>query len=192
MATNHVKVKFMAAQTKAFRYQLQVMHEVNAHHYGEAMGKHLRSGLNRTLVGGNKGFKGAQPKFVIKVEKLTKGGVEVRVRIFMSYMGRNTPHYIWHIINSGRQPQGRAPRAFAKDVVRYPLYNGGARTTPRSLNVKPFSGYSGEWRTVGKGKAMTGIKAREFYRSLIPLLRQEHKKAKYRGWELKEVIVENG
>jgi hypothetical protein len=79
------------------------------------------------------------------------------------------PHFVWHLISEGR-------KAFTQKKKSPPIRaRRGLRTTPNSLEVSSFPGYSGDVFVIQKGQRVGGIPARNWYLAVVKALKVELK-----------------
>src|SRR5687768_16938452 len=118
MDIRHIKQELLS-YSKVLRRQLDLENKK----FIEFVEDFLVSKLNHTLRSpsfGNPrnrppGFEGARPKVRSKITQDSNGDYHVEVIAFMSFMGTDTRHKIWHIIENGRKPYT------AKKWTRFPL-----------------------------------------------------------------------
>lgn len=114
-------------------------------------------------------FTDAVPTTKIKIKRTLSGVIIFAQTKIIDQQGKN--HFIWHLLNSGRDS---GP---AKSDLFFPIRNS-TRTTPNSLSVKPFQGFSGQYRKISKGKFIGGFLGRNWYATTVKRLKMDYKKSK--------------
>ena len=77
------------------------------------------------------------------------------------------PHFVWHLISEGRKAFTQKKQS---PVIRA---RRGLRTTPNSLEVSSFPGYSGEVFVIRAGQRVAGIPARNWYLAVAKEFQRE-------------------
>lgn len=130
--------------------------------------KLLRQTTTSNQTSGSYVFTDAVPKTDSKIKRTLSG---VIISIQTKIIDQNgKPHFIWHLINSGRSG---GP---AKSDLWFPIRQS-TRTTPNSLAVKPFQGYTGQYRRIPKGKFIDGFLGRNWYLAAVKRLKMDYKKS---------------
>lgn len=129
----------------------------------------LQQTTKNAINEGESALKNSIPHETRKI-KIMPDGVLIKVNIRMVGLD-GKPHFIWHLLNKGRED---GP---AKSDLWFPIRNS-TRTTVGSLSVKPFSGYSGKYRRIPKGKFIGGFLGREWYRTTMFMLKKNYMNSK--------------
>lgn len=128
--------------------------------------KLLRQTTQNAYTGGEAALKDATAQTIKRKIKATSKGVLTSVQI--TVMGQdNKPHFIWHLLNKGRQDGN------ARSDLWFPIRNS-TRTSVGSLSVKPFTGYSGKFVKIPKGKFIGGFLGREWYRTTMFMFKKNY------------------
>jgi len=180
-----IKVNKMASKMPRFRKILSEMH----YREGRALGKRTREKaselLRSTFSDAHIGFRKATVKTKTDVKKTAKGCI-VEMHFFVADSRTGQPHEVWHVVNRGRKA-GKVKKTFA-----FRPRSGGPRTTPRSLNLRPYQGEENDLVFVNKGAHLRAIEAREFYDTAMnKLLFSLFSSGRYRDWQVKNKEVNN-
>lgn len=182
-----VKTGLVSTHRADFEKLLLDEHEKAAKKFVKTINNEINQELRKTLAydneSGTGAFVNATPKNNYTITRYPTKGVEVKYHVVMLDTSTRQPHFIWHLLNKGRKTGN------AKSDVTFRVSNSN-RTTPHSLEVKSFSGYSG-WRTVKAGKQIKGIRAREWYRQLTSRVRYYLRRKRYAGWETTHIEYKN-
>lgn len=133
--------------------------------------KLLRQTTQNAYTGGEAALKDAVPQTIKRKINPTLKGVSIAVKITVMGQNNNKPHFIWHLLNRGREDGN------AKSDLWFPIRNS-TRTSVGGLSVKPFTGYTGKYARIPKGKFIGGFLGREWYRTAMFILKKDYKKSK--------------
>jgi hypothetical protein len=97
---------------------------------------------------------------------ITDGGVEIEVNALTVDTG-GQPHFVWHLISFGR------PRFVQRKTSPPIRKRSELRTSPDTLTVSGFPGYSGETFVVPAGAIVAAIPARHWYETAAKKLAEE-------------------
>lgn len=133
-------------------------------HIGKRMAVIVESLLIQTTRHWNSSKENKYPKPEAKVERklrvnFTSGIIKIDLLITMIDNRTGKAHFIWHILSQGRRtytfPQGKkSPPIKARNR---------RRTKRKTLNVKPFGGFSGEVFVIHGGQKVRAVPANEWY-----------------------------
>lgn len=102
---------------------------------------------------------------VVDVEIVPKG-LDTEIRFTVQVQDESgKPHRIWHYLSGGTRDRVQ------KETVSFPVRED-VRTSPNDLQARSFPGYTGEWVTLVAGRRVSGIKARNWYTSAAPTIKQ--------------------
>lgn len=101
------------------------------------------------------------PKTTVKVYGNPKTGViKFAVHTVMLDPSTGRAHFIWHILSQGRRtyvfPEG-------KQTPPIPIRKKRRRTAKGTLQVQPFSGYTGEFFVIRGGQTVRGVEGNQWY-----------------------------
>lgn len=101
------------------------------------------------------------PKSTVSVYGNPRTGViKFAVRTVMLDPSTGKAHFIWHILSQGRRtyvfPEG-------KRTPPIPIRKKRRRTAKGTLQVQPFSGYTGEFFVIHGGQTVRGVEGNQWY-----------------------------
>jgi len=163
-------------------------HEKRAKAVGDMIGrnatKHLRKVTDNTV----RGFKGAKPKYKVKITKSKRQGVTVNVHVWVASGKTNAPHYIFHRVEAGVREQ------FQKDT-RYFIPSGQPSTFKGTFSRGRKNYNIGQWRFGRSGKTYS-FEGRQWYNLTVDRMKTNNfgsiRQIEKAGWKFDNISIYNG
>lgn len=142
--------------------------EGDAKAYAKQVEAFLKKQFERTFAHWNESGRNKFPPPEVEFKtyvRASQKGIQIIINAVVVAPGGQV-HRLWHWLAFG-----------TKDIVAqktlgpFPIRKAN-RTKVRDLDADPFPGFTGEWRSIGKGKVRKGIEARQWYEAVVDELKK--------------------